>query len=52
MWSAFDSYQNEKNKLLYTHKVNISKKMDLTFFDKFNVKGFNTKEIAKLENCF
>ena len=42
----------KKTTLVYTHKVNISTKMDLTFFDKFNVKGVNSKEIAKLENCF
>ena len=49
-----DSYpvSKRKKKLLYTHKVNISTKIDLTFFDKFNVKGVNSKEMAKLENCF
>ena len=42
----------KKTTLVYAHKVNISTKMDLTFFDKFSVKGVNSKEIAKLENCF
>ena len=47
----FTVIKMKKKKLVYTHKV-YSTKMDLTFFDKFRVKGVNTKKLAKLENCF